>query len=165
MVGTGATRALLAGVCDVIDLLFWALLRFFILIVPLVVALWSARRAFLSVSHGSGRSAPVWMAFAGFAAVSGISLLPWAMHLQPVNAAGLFLSTLAVALWPVLGMILRRPADGSPNTTTPEQPVFRHARVGLSDHPGPVPPSSQNPAPADDLWLPFLPPARPSRLQ
>lgn len=148
-----------------IDLLFWALLRFFISIVPLAVALLSARRAFLSVSHGSGRSAPVWMAFAGFAAVSGISLLPWAMHLQPVNAAGLVLSTLAVALWPVLGMILRRPATAPRGASAPQTPVFRHAQAGLPRHSSPAAAPPREAAPPDELWLPFLPPGPPSRLQ
>jgi hypothetical protein len=152
-----------------IDLLFWALLRFFILVGPLAVALLSARRAFLSVSHGSGRSAPVWMAFAGFAAVSGSSLLPWAMHLQPVNAAGLVLSALAVMLWPVLGLILRRPVGGYRAASRPQRPVFRHSWVRpheATGRPDAPPPNALSPEGLpDDLWLPFLPPAPASRLQ
>lgn len=107
-----------------IDILFWALLRFFIVAMPLLVALLAGQRAFLSVSRGSGRTAPVWMAFAGFASVSGLSLLPWAMHIQSVNAAGLGLSALAVALWPVFGLILRRSPATDRRAATP---VFRHA--------------------------------------
>jgi hypothetical protein len=147
----------------VIDLLFWALLRFFILLGPLAVAIVSARRAFLSVSHGSGRSAPVWMAFAGFAAVSGASLLPWAMHLQPVNPAALMLSAIAVTLWPVLGLVLRRPATGYRAASAAQRPVFRHAQgpAPYRSRPDVAPPEG----PPGDPWLPFLPSAPPSRLQ
>jgi len=152
-----------------IDLLFWALLRFFILIGPLAVAIVSARRAFLCVSYGSGRSAPVWMAFAGFATVSGASLLPWAMHLQPANAAGLMLSAIAVVLWPVLGLILRRPATGYRPASASQRPVFRHSQITPEEVALRPAASPRRSAPSedrtDDLWLPFLPPAPPSRLQ
>jgi hypothetical protein len=147
----------------VIDLLFWALLRFFILLGPLAVALMAARRAFLSVSLGTGRSAPVWMALAGFAAVAGASLLPWAMHLRPVNGAGLMLSALAMALWPVLGVILRRAATGYRAASAPQRPVFRHAHGHRPTHPRRA--AAQPDDGREDPWLPFLPPAPPSRLQ
>lgn len=163
------------------DLLFWTLLRILIVAMPLAVALLSVRRAFLSVSNGRGRSAPVWMAFAGFAAVSGASLLPWAMHLQPVNGAGLMLSALSVTLWPLLGALLRRPPAGYRRAGMPTAPVFRHA----SADPEPFPVSRRAPSRparaadrahgpdhgpdlagdlAGDLALPFLPPARRQRL-
>lgn len=146
--------------CGVIDIVFWALLRLFIAAMPLLVALLAGRRAFLSVSRGSGRSAPVWMAFAGFACVSGLSLLPWAMHLQVINGAGLALSALAVALWPVLGVILRRsPASGR----TVGAPVFRHAVPDEAWRAvGRVPAGR---AGEDPTVLPFLPTAARVRLQ
>jgi hypothetical protein len=96
-----------------LEILLWSLPRLLIAATPLVLAIMAAERAFASVGDGTARSAPVWMAHAGFSAVSGASLLPWAMHLQEVNATGLLLSVIAVALWPVLGALLRKPARGT----------------------------------------------------
>jgi hypothetical protein len=144
----------------VIEILLWALPRFLIVAMPLLVALMAGQRAFLSVSRGTGRTASVWMGFSGFACVSGLSLLPWAMHLQPINGAGLVLSALAVSLWPVLGVILRRSPESDGAGAAP---VFRHAvpddawRAAIRV---PVPSVHQ-----DHATLPFVPTAARVRLQ
>jgi hypothetical protein len=136
----------------VIEILVWALPRFLVAAMPLLVALLAGQRAFLSVSRGTGRSAPVWMGFAGFACVAGASLLPWAMHLQPVNGTGLILSAVAVALWPVLGVVLRRSAAGA---KAGRVPVFRHAMA--DDGWRQAARAFSHPPPAEDPHLPFLP--------
>jgi hypothetical protein len=107
--------------------LVWISLRFVISGLPLLLAIFAAERAFASVSVGTGRSAPIWMAYAGFAAVSGVSLLPWAMHLEAVNAVGFLLCLISMALWPILCRVLRRGGAGYRDAGVPEV-VFRHRR-------------------------------------
>jgi hypothetical protein len=145
-----------------LEVLLWSLPRLLIAATPLVLAIMAAERAFASVGDGAGRSAPVWMLHAGFSAVSGASLLPWAMHLQPVNATGLLLSVIAVALWPVLGALLRRPSQGA--RAAEVVVVFRHRPLsaapqsGLQSAPRSAP-QSLRPAETDaDPVLPFLRP-------
>ncbi|MGI1663170.1 hypothetical protein ACRDNQ_13075 [Palleronia sp. KMU-117] len=107
--------------------LVWISLRFVIAGLPLLLAIFAAERAFASVSAGTGRAAPIWMAYAGFAAVSGVSLLPWAMHLEAVNGAGFALCLISMALWPILGRVLRRGGGGYRDAEAAEV-VFRHRR-------------------------------------
>jgi hypothetical protein len=143
-----------------LEVLLWSLPRLLIAATPLVLAIMAAERAFASVGDGAGRSAPVWMLHAGFSAVSGASLLPWAMHLQPVNATGLLLSVIAVALWPVLGALLRKPGHGA--RTAEVVVVFRHRPLSAAPQSGlQSAPRSAQPRPAEtdaDPVLPFLRP-------
>lgn len=145
-----------------LEVLLWSLPRLLIAATPLALSILAAERAFAVASEGAGRgagrSAPVWMMHAGFAAVSGASLLPWAMHLQPVNGTGLLLSVIAVALWPVLGALLGRPGEGRRRATEEPVVIFRHRAPAERAASGATPYSSP-PVDADrDPSLPFLRP-------
>jgi hypothetical protein len=117
------------------DLLFWAFPRFVISGAPLVLAILAGERAFALVGDRGDRAAPVWMLYAGFAAVSGAGLLPWAMHLEALDPRALALAAVAVALWPVLGAVLRLPRLSFRRRTVEAGPVFRHRPAGASDAP------------------------------
>ena len=139
-----------------LEILLWSLPRLLIAATPLVLAIMAAERAFAAVGDGAGRMAPVWMLHAGFSAVSGASLLPWAMHLQPASATGLLLSVIAVALWPALGALLRKPAHGAREAEAVV--VFRHRPPTAAPQPAQ---QSARPRPAEtdaDPVLPFLRP-------
>jgi hypothetical protein len=112
-----------------LDLLFWAFPRFLIAGAPLVLAILAGERAFALVGDSGDRgdrAAPVWMLYAGFAAVSGAGLLPWAMHLEALDPRAFALAALAVALWPLLSAVLRLPRLSLRRSATAAGPVFRH---------------------------------------
>lgn len=141
--------------------LVWISLRFVIAGLPLLLAIFAAERAFASVSVGTGRSAPIWMAYSGFSAVSGVSLLPWAMHLEAVNGAGFLLCLISMALWPILGRVLRRSGAGYRDAGVPEV-VFRHRSpeaLAMAPAPAPVAPRT---SPGGVLREPDPSPRRPA---
>lgn len=87
------------------ELVFWSSLRFFCVAIPLVIALIAARRALCS----EGFSALIYMVFSGYAAVAGVTILPWALKLDALSPPALLLAVSAVIFWGALNRLIRRP--------------------------------------------------------
>ena len=90
------------------SMFFWAGVRFVWVGLPLGVSLLAARRALQSRS----RNAIIYIAFSGYAAVSGLTMLPYAMYLERATAPALLLAASSLVFWGALNRYLRRPILG-----------------------------------------------------
>lgn len=96
--------------------MFWAAVRFVLVGLPLAISLAAARRALQSKSG----NAAVYIMYSGFAAVSGLTVLPWAMYFEPPNIPSLILAISAIVAWGALNKHLRRPIAGYRPSAVPD---------------------------------------------
>jgi len=90
------------------DLLIETSIRFAFFALPMTIALFAASRALRSESG----NVVIYIGFAGYAAVSAATVVPWALYIAPPTLASFLLSLSTPVLWIALNGLLRRPLAG-----------------------------------------------------